>query len=134
MAIWDDPLDYIMAFYTVTVSADAPTVDMGNIGIFRWFAWLSGFVFNDANENGIKDAGETGIGNMDLDVRFRDGSVDKATFTNSIPGSYEFPEVRSPLGKFQIAEVGFPRLARTGKSVHNEHFSNSQPPILPGFR
>ncbi len=129
MAIWDDPLDYIMAFYTVTVPEGGGTVDMGNLGVFRWFGWLSGFVFNDVNADGIKQSSEGGISNMDLDVRFRDGSVDAVTFTNS-QGRYEFPEVLGPLGKFQIAEVGFPRLARTSKSVHNEHFANS-PGLFP---
>ncbi len=122
MAIWDDNLDAIIAFFTVTV-AGGQTVDMGEFGIPRWFGWLSGFVFRDDNGDGIRDIDEPGIANIDLAMRFRDGTVRYGAFTDG-NGFYEFPEVFE-LEKFYVSEVGFGRFARTGASVHNE-FDPSQ--------
>ncbi|RME43776.1 MAG: hypothetical protein D6791_14635, partial [Chloroflexi bacterium] len=177
MAIWDEPLDYIISFRTVTIPepaclADDPvngsivnhdcdnyTVnmnidpltgnDLGGFGIPRWFGWLSGYVFQDDGldsngnridgltdpapnllaDNGIRDCSDTnyppdpatcevGIGNIDLDTRFRDGSIQYTTFTEST-GFYEFPEVFE-LEKFAVMEVGFGRFARTGIALHDE--------------
>ncbi|MCK6626933.1 MAG: IPT/TIG domain-containing protein [Anaerolineae bacterium] len=117
MAIWDDPLDAIMSFRTVTVTG-GQLVDMGEFGIPRWFGWLSGYVFQDNDGDGIRDTGEAGISGVDLGMRFRDGTVRYGTFTNET-GFYEFPEVFE-LEKFYVAEVGFGRFARTSAAVHNE--------------
>jgi hypothetical protein len=81
MAIWDEPLDYIIGFRTVTIpepavcdnDANPQTVDMnrvpngavcddlGGVGIPRWFGWTSGYVFIDdgLDENGVAQAGLT---------------------------------------------------------------------------
>ncbi|MEK7787131.1 MAG: hypothetical protein AAB658_17140 [Chloroflexota bacterium] len=137
ISIWDDPLDYIQAYYLVTVSGSS--INMGDVGVFRWFGWVGGDVFLDnglqadqvtpvgAADNAIRDCFnpaipttcELGLPALDLDIRFRDGSVKSATFTDP-SGHYEFPEARGPLGKFEIAEVGFGRFQRTGHSVGNE--------------
>lgn len=118
LAFWDEPLDYIMSFRTVTISA-GQTVDLGDLGIPRWFGWLSGHVFQDYDEDGVRDPGEPGIPAFDLDTRFRDGTIQYTTFTDN-DGYYEFPEVFE-LEKFAVAEVGFGRLGITGASVHNEY-------------
>ncbi len=136
MAIWDDPLDYIMAFYTVVISPSATNVNMGDLGIFRWFAWLSGYVFFDNDctiingapsptdlDCGIKGPTDPGIKAFDVDIRARDATIPYATITDA-NGHYEYPEVISPLGKFLIGEVGFGRFGLTGQSVHNELCSN----------
>jgi hypothetical protein len=149
MAIWDDPLDLIMAFYTVQVGA-GEQVNMGDIGVFRWFGWVSGDVFLDdgldasrnpvpggAAENGIRDCDaadpgnpakcEMGLPGVDLDIRHRDGSIRAATFTDPT-GYYEYPEALSKMLKMEITEVGFGRFARTGHSVHHEqstHFPDA---------
>ncbi|MCL4301465.1 MAG: IPT/TIG domain-containing protein [Anaerolineae bacterium] len=127
MAIWDQDLDAIISFRTITL-AGGQTVDLGEFGIPRWFGWLSGYVFRDddgdgnPNEptdgNSIRDPGEPGIHGIDLAMRYRDGSVRYGAFTNE-SGFYEFPEVFE-LEKFYVAEVGFGRFARTGASVHDE--------------
>ncbi len=157
MAIWDEPLDYIITYRSVIVP-DTPNavVDMGTIGIFRWFGWESGYVFmddglyvtnpatgatalipgpdqdgNPRDNNGIRDCVdpvaltgcERGIPGLDLDIRFRDGSVKSATFTDRT-GYYEFPEELGPMFKFDIAEVGFGRHVRTGHSWHNDLLNN----------
>ncbi len=120
MAIWDDPLDVVMAFRTVTVSGG--DVDLGDFGVPRWFGWISGHVFRDDNGNMIQDPGEPGIGGLDLGTRFRDGTLQYGTFTDN-NGYYEFPEVFE-LEKFAVAEVGFGRFARTGASVHDDYDRN----------
>ena len=146
LTIWDNPLDYIMRFAVFTVD-EGETLDLGDLGVFRWFGWVSGDVFEDsgldglglsiptsipgpdpanpAAENGVRDCDpalparcEVGIPTSDLDIRFRDGSVKSATFTNP-SGHYEFAEEFSKLFRFNILEVGFGRYARTGHSVHN---------------
>ena len=101
---------------TVDVGPGEP-VDLGDVGVWRWFGWMSGSVFDDngagrgiAND-GIRQSGEPGIRGIDLDVRNRDGSVEKATFTDN-NGRYEYPELISVLSKFSVAEVGFGRHTR----------------------
>jgi hypothetical protein len=111
LTIWDDPLDYIIREVTIDVPASG-TLDLGDVGVFRWFGWVSGHVFEDNGldklgtpiprgvaDNGIRDcvdyvleiSCEEGIPNSDLDIRARDGSVFSATFTNQ-DGYYEFAE------------------------------------------
>jgi hypothetical protein len=145
LAIWDDPLDLIMAFYTVQVGA-GEQVNMGDVGVFRWFGWVSGDVFlddglhasrtaipgNDVDGNpragngrrdcvnpAIPATCEVGIPGVDLDIRHRDGSIRAATFTDPT-GYYEYPEALSKMLKMEVAEVGFGRFARTGHSLHDE--------------
>ena len=158
MVIWDEPLDYIIQFRTVVVG-DGEVVNMGDVGVFRWFGWVSGHVFLDDGRdstgafiggpelagNAIRDCAnpadpatcERGLSNTDLLLRFRDGSVQTGTFTD-VNGFYEFPEARGPLGKFQVAEVGFGRFGISGHSKHDEHFANIGPPfadnvtVVPG--
>jgi len=62
VVLWDDNLDMIIAFASVTVPDPAPpTVDMGDILVNDWFAHMQGYVFFDTNQNGFKDPGEAGI-------------------------------------------------------------------------
>ena len=49
LTIWDVDQDYILARYNITVGANQ-TVDLNDVGVFRWFGWMSGFVYLD---NGI---------------------------------------------------------------------------------
>jgi len=134
----------------VNGNLDLNTLDVNGesgIAVARWFGWNSGYVFEDNGldaggvtipgavpGNGIRecelgnpDRCEDGIDGIDLDLRFRDGSVKSATFTNPNPyslnnesGYYEYPELLNPLSKFLISEVGFGRFARTGSSQHDE--------------
>ncbi len=122
LAIWDEPLDYIISFFTVQVAA-GETVDMGNLAVPRWRGWISGEVFVDHDRDSIKDPGEEGIPGIDLTTRFRDGSIQQTSLTDHM-GYYEFPENIAPLGKFVVTEVGFGRFARTGASVHDDHDPN----------
>jgi hypothetical protein len=143
LVIWDDPLDYIIWFRTVTV-AGGVSVDVGDIGVPRWFGWLSGYVFLDDGldyngntipgvdlaNNGRRDCAapgvtatcERGLPGVDLDVRFRNGSLQYANLTDSrrgLEGYYSYDEI-FPFGGFTVAEVGFGRFARTGLTTASD--------------
>jgi hypothetical protein len=120
MAIWDEQLSYIIRFLPVTVGG-GESVDLGEVGVSRWFGWLDGDVYFDTNKNGVRDPGEAPIPNTDVDQRWRDGSIKEETFTNAA-GHYEYPTAEGgPLGKFFIGEVGFARFGTTGAAVHDEY-------------
>jgi hypothetical protein len=119
LVIWDYPLDHIIQFLTVEVTKDncggnlnPCTVNLGDIGVPRWFGTIRGTVYIDANENGIRDPGETSLPNQDLDTRFKDGTIQYTAFADG-NGDYEFPEVFE-LEHFAIAEVGYGRFKQTG--------------------
>ncbi len=50
---------------------------------------ISGYVFNDVNNNGIKDTGEVGIANNELELQNSQGQVIATTITDA-NGFYEF--------------------------------------------
>ena len=112
---WDTPLDYLFGFQDVTIPPEGGTVDLGDVLAFRWFGTLQGTVFNDADQDGFPDPGETGASNVPLNIRFRDGSIYQATVTDTT-GEYEFGEV-FPFFKWLIAEVGFTNQKATGMTA-----------------
>jgi hypothetical protein len=138
LVMWDGPLDHIINFRTVRVDEQGETVELGDIGIPRWFGTIRGYAYIDngvaadgtpipgGDENGQRDcyddgdgiqfddldSCERGLPNQDLDTRFKDGTIQYATFSDS-KGYYEFPEVFE-LEHFAIAEVGYGRLKQTG--------------------
>lgn len=114
LAVFDDPLDYIISFWTVIV-AEGAEVDLGDLALPRWYGWIKGKVFRDDNENGRLDPGEQGIPNVAVNTHFKDGSIQYSTVTG-LDGSYEFPEVFE-LEHFTVAEVGFTRFGRTGATA-----------------
>ena len=59
---------------------------------------------------------EAGLPRQDLDTRFKDGTIQYATFSDS-NGYYEFPEVFE-LEHFTIAEVGYGRFKNTGAASY----------------
>jgi hypothetical protein len=123
LSIWDEQLTYIIRFMPVTVTAAGAghDLDLGEVGVSRWFGWLSGDVYFDNNKNGVRDAGEPPIPNTDLDQRWRDGSIKEDVFTNAA-GHYEYRQAEGgPLGKFYIGEVGFARFGTSGAAVHDEY-------------
>ena len=67
---------------------------------------LAGFVYIDANKNGVRDAGETaGIGGVTLTLTGTDdlGQAVNATATTANDGSYSFPNLRP--GTYQVDET-----------------------------
>ena len=83
----------------VTLTAgDEPNNDgdgnNGNLTVdfaFRGTGSIGDFVWNDANRNGVQDAGEPGIPNATVTLTFADGST-MSTFT-SATGAYTFPNL-----------------------------------------
>jgi hypothetical protein len=124
MSIWDEQLNYITRFLPVTVtgSGDGHNVDLGDVGVSRWFGWLDGTTYIDRNGNGQFDDGtDSPIGNTDMDQRWNDGSIKESTFTDP-SGHYEYPQAEGgQLGKWFVGEQGFARFsADPGPSVHDE--------------
>ncbi|MDF5755579.1 hypothetical protein [Spongiactinospora sp. TRM90649] len=141
LSIWDEQLAHIIRFLPVTVGR-GQRVRLGDVGVSRWFGWLSGHVYQDgglssngaplppgSKGNGIRDCAdladeascEPPIPNTDVDQRWRDGSIKETTFTDP-HGRYEYTLAEGgPLGKWFIGEVGFSRFGTTGASVRDEY-------------
>lgn len=126
MAVFDEPLDYIISFWTVEVRGGAE-VALGEVGLPRWFGRIKGTVFRDDNENGVHDPGEVGIANVEVKTRFKDGSVQYRTVTGP-DGEYELSEVFE-LEHFAVAEVDFTRFGRTGATAKPEVGNPQKPEV-----
>lgn len=124
LVIWDEPLDYIISFRTVIVGP-GDTVDMGDIGVPRWFGKIQGKVFYDHNGNAVPEPDEPGIAMTEVGTRYKDGSVQYGTMSD-MQGNYALNEVFE-LERFAIAEVGFTRLEQTGATGVTD---NGLPPPL----
>ena len=69
---------------------------------------LAGFVYVDANNNGVKDAGEAGIAGTTLNLSGTDnlGTTLNLSATTAADGSYVFPDLHpSGLGGYTITET-----------------------------
>ena len=103
---WDEPQDYNLNFINVTIS-NGQTEDMGNIPLNGWWTEYEGFVFNDANRNGVKDPGENGVPNFTLTLRKPDNSLmdrGQNTAVTDANGHYWF-EAAYPLGEWIVEEA-----------------------------
>jgi large repetitive protein len=134
VAIWDEPIDYLMSFFNATITTPSSVADLGKVGAPRWFGSIEGSVFEDENSDGIRnwndadndtvkdpDEGpytERGIPNQPVGTRFRDGSLYQGT-SSKADGSYRMPEV-FPFGSFNVTEVGFARWGATGASSRQQ--------------
>ncbi|RJR42040.1 MAG: hypothetical protein C4576_16885 [Desulfobacteraceae bacterium] len=116
---WDTPLDSLFGTHKVTVppgtGGTGGAVDVGDLLTMRWFGTLEGTVFYDTNQNGIQDAGEQGISQQAVNLRFRDGSVYQAAASGG-DGKYALKEV-FPFFKWLVAEVDFARFKATGMTT-----------------
>ncbi len=116
LAIWDDALDQIFAFYSVTVPPGGGLVDLATIPVFQWFTRQEHYVFNDLNGDGFRDPGETGIPNQAVNIRWRDGTIFQSAPTDG-EGFVPFDEI-FPFLAWQISEVDFASaLKATGATV-----------------
>ncbi len=98
---WDEAQNNLLALQNVDVSA-GESVALGNVPLHGWWTEYSGYVFNDKNRNGVKDAGENGIPNFVLTMRKRDNSLmdrGQTSATTDANGYYAF-EGAYPLGEF----------------------------------
>ena len=114
LVVWDEALDIIFAFHTVTVLGDS-TAALGDIPVFQWFTRQLHYVYNDVNENGFRDPGEMGIPNQTVNIRWRDGTMNQSAPTDA-EGFVPFDEI-FPFFAWQVAEVDFARFKATGVTV-----------------
>jgi len=121
LVVWDEALDIIFASHGVTVNGDGTcntpdgSCDFLEVPVFDWFSRLEGSVFYDANGNGFRDAGERGMPDQAVNLRFRDGSIYQS-FPTKADGSYVFEEI-FPFFNWLVAEVDFARFKATGATV-----------------
>ncbi len=112
---WDEPQNYILDLLNVTV-ANGETVDMGVRPLTGWFTKFDGYVFNDANRNGRRDAGEQGVPNITLTLRKRENSLmDRgATLVTTNASGYYVMENAYPLTEWLVLEAYDDRYYTTG--------------------
>ena len=120
LAFWDKNQDYIFGYLDITVNASGgcnnqSSCNLGNIGIFPWFNRLEQYVFNDSNENGFWDAGESPIPEQATVIRWRDGTVYQE-FPTDFDGIAPYDEV-FPFFNWLVAEVDFSRFKATGATI-----------------
>jgi len=114
LVIWDQFLDDIFALIPVTVTA-GQNLDLQDVGVFRWFGTTEHYVFFDTNGDGVRDVGEVGMWEQNVNLRYRDGSIYQ-TFPTDVDGFVPFDEV-FPFFSWLIAEVDFARFKTTGVTV-----------------
>lgn len=109
-----------------SVGTDTITVTLANADLLNnnfaeiKAASISGFVYQDNNNNGVKETGELGIAGAHLTLTGADdlGGV-SLTATTAADGSYSFGNLRP--GTYQLSETqpagvpGWPRYARLGR-------------------
>jgi hypothetical protein len=115
LVIWDEFLDRIFASTNVTVGGGGGNVNLADVPVFDWFGHYHARAFFDTNQNGFRDAGELGIPDQAMNLRFRDGSVYQS-FTTDPDGLAHFTEV-FPFFNWLVAEVDFMRYKATGATV-----------------
>jgi len=115
LTYWDEPQDFILDLVSVTV-AGGETVDMGVLPLTGWWTPVDGYVFNDTNRNGKRDAGEPGVPNFTLTLRKRENSLmDRGTTTVTTDQSgHYYAEAVYPLTEWIILEAYDDRYYTTG--------------------
>ncbi len=109
---YDDPADVGLNLPPVGYGTDPPkeVQTAGGIGAFTQTpkkGSLSGFVYEDDNNDGVKDSGEKGIAGVKLTLWVWDGTkyVDTGHFeTTDANGAYKFDDL-DPLKRYRITEA-----------------------------
>lgn len=120
LAVWDEPLDNVIANFEFVMPADGSSLDLQNVPVFTWFSNLQGKVFYDKEGTGFPFDSQTGqakpgIPQSIVNMRFRDGSIYNSTVTDD-EGNYEFAEV-FPFFNWLVAETDFTRFKATGATI-----------------
>ncbi len=113
LVMWDKPINAIIDFRTITCDASTPTIAMGPVSVYGWFATVTGTVFQDNNQDGYRQSTEgIGIPNVPVNLRFSDGSM-YANATTGPDGGYTVDQYFT-WWRYLVAEVGLPRFKPTG--------------------
>ncbi len=123
LVVWDDNMDILFAKKAVVVDAGAASCnngvntgcELGDVPVFQWFARMENYIYNDENENGIREEGEEGIIEQAVNLRWRDGTIYQS-FPSDGDGFAPFDEV-FPFFSWLVAEVDFARFKATGVTV-----------------
>ncbi len=122
---WDNNLHYILDWIQVTVS-NGQMYDMGTPMLTGWFTIFDGYVYDDLNQNGVKDPGEPGLSNYALVYRDRDNSeIDRMSIavTTDSTGYYIF-EKAYPMNSWMVLEAYNDRYYTTGITYQVENQPN----------
>jgi hypothetical protein len=119
LAVWDEPLDNVIASYEFVMPADGSNLNLNDVPVFSWFSNLQGKVFYDKEGTGFPydaaGAAKPGIPGSVVNIRFRDGSIYNSTVTDD-EGNYQFAEV-FPFFNWLVAETDFTRFKATGATI-----------------
>jgi hypothetical protein len=132
LAIWDDYLDQIISYQTVTLPGGE---NVGNIPVPTWFGRHEHNVFLDDGcagtggggvaGDGIRQDCELGLSDQNVNLRFRDGTVEQSFPTDTV-GFVPFDQV-FPYGAWQVAEIDYLRYEPTGVTVSVDGGGNVDP-------
>ncbi|MBW1988060.1 MAG: multicopper oxidase domain-containing protein [Deltaproteobacteria bacterium] len=111
LVFFDTYLMNIFAFHQITV-IEGQDLALGEVPVFQWFGHMENVVFDDLNENGIRDPGEPGVRDQTINLRLRDGTIYNFMPTDGM-GTAPFEEV-FPYFHWLVAEVDFLRYKATG--------------------
>jgi hypothetical protein len=120
LAFWDEPQDYILNLFNVTVG-DGEAVDLGILPLSGWWTQLDGYVFSDDNRNGVMDwqdlngdgcpnggaEGEAGLSGFALTMRKRENSLmDRgATLVTTDGCGHYYMENAYPMTQWLVMEA-----------------------------
>ncbi len=113
LVVWDDYLDTIIAFQTVSVSGSGANV--GEFPVNAWFGRLENNVFLDGNADGIRQEDEKPLAEQAVNLRWRDGTIYQS-FPTDLEGYVPFDSV-FPFFHWLVAEVDYARFEATGATV-----------------
>jgi len=116
--------------YTIEDSDGLTSVATVTVTVTNWQGIISGFVYCDSNDDGVRGADEVGVGGAVITltgVDDQDNVVEESTLTAS-DGSYSFDELAP--GTYEVEERqplalrdGQDTIGSLGGTVENDHFS-----------
>ena len=135
LTYWDEPQNYILDLLSVTV-VGGETVDMGILPLAGWFTKFDGYVFNDTNRNGKRDAGEPGVPNFGLTLRKRENSLmDRgSTAVGTDQSGHYVMESAYPLTEWLVLEAYDDRYYTTGVTYQADNQRPADDGPRPGRR
>jgi hypothetical protein len=116
IVVWDQWLDQIIEYKTATVNN--ANVDMGNVPVFSWFQSVYTSTYIDENQNGVRDGDESGLNQVPIRIRYRNGAISNTNGTDN-QGNAAWAEV-FPLFNWYVMESDTTRYKGTGVHTAND--------------